>query len=84
MTSNAQTHTSHDDTSAQPPGFLLRKIGARGARWARVAIGTLVGAALGFAYYALVGCATGTCPITSNPFTASLYGALIGGLVAFR
>ncbi len=36
------------------------------------------GGALGFAYYKLVGCSSGACPITSNPYISTLYGALIG------
>ena len=44
-------------------------------------IGLFVGAAGGYLYYALVGCSTGTCPITSNPWRMSLYGALIGMLL---
>jgi hypothetical protein len=39
------------------------------------------GGALGFAYYKLVGCSTGACPITSNPWISTLYGALIGYFV---
>jgi hypothetical protein len=41
-------------------------------------IGVSVGAAAGFAYYAIVGCNTGTCPITSNPWMSTGWGALIG------
>lgn len=37
-----------------------------------------VGALLGFAYYRLVGCRSGACMITSNPWISSLYGALMG------
>ena len=49
----------------------------------RVAIGGLVGAAFGYlVLYKLIGCHTGTCPITRNPLTSALYGALIGGLIA--
>lgn len=39
------------------------------------------GAVLGFAYYKIVGCRTGACPITSNPIVSTLYGALIGYLI---
>jgi len=37
-----------------------------------------MGAALGFAYYRFIGCQSGACPLTSNPWISSGYGALIG------
>ena len=40
-----------------------------------------VGGMLGYAYHRLVGCSTGACPITANPWTATLYGMVMGGLV---
>jgi ABC-type antimicrobial peptide transport system permease subunit len=44
-------------------------------------IGIIIGAAGGYAYYYFVGCASGTCSITSSPVNSTLYGALIGGLL---
>jgi len=44
-------------------------------------IGVLLGAIAGYLYYKYVGCITGTCVITSRPLNATLYGALIGGLL---
>lgn len=41
----------------------------------------LLGAIGGYAYYYLIGCVSGTCPITSNPWTSILYGAAIGFLL---
>jgi hypothetical protein len=46
-----------------------------------VLIGILVGAVGGFAYYYFVGCASGTCAITSKPLNSTLYGALVGGIL---
>ncbi len=39
------------------------------------------GGALGFAYYKFIGCSSGACPITSNPWISTLYGALMGYFV---
>jgi hypothetical protein len=44
-------------------------------------IGVCIGAIAGYLYYKYVGCITGTCVITSRPLNATLYGALIGGLL---
>jgi hypothetical protein len=46
------------------------------------ALPVLLGAAGGFLYYKFIGCKTGVCPITSNPWVSTLYGALIGFLIA--
>ncbi|MCX8090364.1 MAG: DUF6132 family protein [Verrucomicrobiae bacterium] len=48
----------------------------------KLLIGIAVGGGLGFAWYKLVGCSTGACPLTSNPWISSLYGALMGALIA--
>lgn len=44
-------------------------------------VGVVVGAAGGFAYWYLIGCSTGTCPITSNPYLSMLWGGVFGGLL---
>jgi C4-dicarboxylate transporter len=44
-------------------------------------IGILVGAIGGYAYYHFVGCASGTCAITSKPLNSIMYGAVLGGLL---
>ena len=46
------------------------------------ALGGLGGGLLGFLYWRFVGCSSGTCPITSSPVISSLYGVLLGVLVA--
>lgn len=43
-------------------------------------IGIVIGGLLGFLYYKKIGCPTGRCPITSNPFSSTIYGAIIGFL----
>jgi len=46
-----------------------------------VLIGALVGALGGFAYYYFIGCASGTCAITSRPLNSTVYGTFMGGLL---
>jgi hypothetical protein len=43
-------------------------------------IGAVLGSIGGYLYYYFVGCANGTCLITSRPLNSTLYGALMGGL----
>jgi hypothetical protein len=43
--------------------------------------GIALGALAGYLYYYFVGCASGTCAITSKPLNSTLYGAMMGGLL---
>lgn len=51
-------------------------------KYQRNLIGIILGAIAGFLYWNYVGCASGTCAITSKPLNSILYGALMGYLVA--
>jgi hypothetical protein len=44
-------------------------------------IGIAAGAIAGYTYYHFVGCASGTCTITSHPLNSTAYGALMGALI---
>jgi hypothetical protein len=44
-------------------------------------LGSLIGAAGGYAYYHFVGCNSGSCAITSSPINSTIYGVLMGGLL---
>jgi len=48
----------------------------------RIIIGIIIGGVAGFLYYKLVGCRSGSCPITSNPLSSIIFGAIFGGLIA--
>jgi len=45
-------------------------------------LGGAAGAAAGFAYYKLIGCRSGACPIAGNPWISTSWWAIIGGLLA--
>lgn len=48
----------------------------------RLALFIVLGAAAGFAYHRFVGCRTGACAITANPYASTLYGAVMGYLLS--
>lgn len=50
-------------------------------RYLPVLLLAAAGALAGYLYYRFVGCASGACLITSNPWRSSLYGAVIGSLL---
>ena len=51
-------------------------------KWMRPTLFTIGGALAGLAYYHFIGCATGSCPITSNPLSSMVYMGLIGWLLS--
>ena len=48
----------------------------------KIIIGMVIGGLAGYAVYRYIGCATGACPITSNPLISTIFGAIIGALAA--
>jgi xanthine/uracil permease len=52
--------------------------------WLWRAIPVVIGGAGGYLFYRFVGCKTGACPITSNPWLSTIYGAVLGFLFAAR
>ena len=44
-------------------------------------IGLVVGALGGYIYYIQIGCVSGTCAITSNPWMSTAWGAAFGYLI---
>lgn len=49
-----------------------------------IIIPTVVLAGAGYAYYATIGCTTGTCPLTSSPIGTTLYGGLLGAVLGLN
>lgn len=48
---------------------------------ARLLIGIAVGGLSGYGIYRFVGCSSGACPLTSNPWVSTLYGMVMGGIL---
>lgn len=51
-------------------------------KWLRPALFVLGGGLVGLGYYYLVGCATGSCAITSSPVRSMAYMGLMGWLLS--
>jgi hypothetical protein len=49
--------------------------------WVRRALVALLGGIAGFAYYYYIGCRSGACPLTGNPWISTLYGGVMGLLL---
>lgn len=46
-------------------------------------LGALIGGILGyFVFYKVIGCSSGTCPITANPYISTIYGIVLGVIIA--
>jgi len=50
----------------------------------RLLIGVVLGAFGGFAYYYFIGCSSGSCPITSNPYLMIIWGVFFGAVIFFK
>jgi len=50
-------------------------------RFFRLVLGIAAGAVVGLVYWKFVGCRSGTCPLTSNPYKTVILFSLMGGLL---
>jgi hypothetical protein len=53
-----------------------------GSIWRKRILFSLIGALGGYAYYYFIGCSSGRCPISSNPWISTMYGAGMGFILA--
>jgi rhodanese-related sulfurtransferase len=44
-------------------------------------LSALIGAGAGYAYYHYIGCVSGTCPIQTNPYLSTIFGAVMAVLI---
>ena len=47
----------------------------------KIALGILIGAAIGFGIGYFGKCTSGVCPLTSNPYISTVIGALLGAMI---
>ena len=61
----------------KPPRCIVESF-RKGGLYMKYVIGAALGGFGGFLIYRAVGCSTGACPITSNPISSAIYGAVLG------
>jgi hypothetical protein len=67
-----------DNSCSTPPRPKnLKEFFASKIFW-RPFIAVTIGAVAGFLYYYYIGCSSGACAITSNPYKSTLMGAFMG------
>jgi hypothetical protein len=49
-------------------------------KWSKRILPVVFGAGGGYAYYYFIGCASGACPISSNPYISIFFGGVLGAL----
>lgn len=49
----------------------------------RMIIGLVLGSIGGYMFYFFIGCSSGTCAISSNPWISTFYGMFAGGLLFY-
>lgn len=52
-------------------------------KFVKMGLAAVIGAVAGYSYYYFIGCNTGHCPITGDPTVSTIYGGIMGLLVAF-
>ena len=50
----------------------------------KIIIGVIIGSVLGFVLGYFTHCASGTCPLTGNPWVSAILGAALGGIIASK
>lgn len=58
-------------------------VGGRWWRVARVVLAAVVGGVAGYLYWAKIGCVSGGCPITSDPWMTTGFGALMAATLVW-
>ena len=76
---NSTSHNTQDSPRNKRFSFPY-KVNSGQYLWI-VGIFALIGVAGGFAYYTFIGCRTGGCAITSNPYMSMLWGGAMGYLL---
>ncbi len=49
--------------------------------WQKRGLASVLGGIAGYSYYFYIGCASGTCAITSNPYISTGYGMLVAAML---
>jgi hypothetical protein len=87
MSDEALVDAARDPDETDAPGRRSDHLTGAWRRLSRSHLRTaavgLAGASAAAASAYFIGCRTGSCPLTSNVWTAALYGSVVGGVVGW-
>ncbi len=69
-----------NNIEVKPEPELKRKFFSSWSFW-KPFLFVLIGGVAGFLYYHFIGCNSGSCAITSNPYKSIIFGGLLGFLM---
>jgi hypothetical protein len=72
-----------NDCSTKEKPKTLKEFFSSSYFWKSLA-GAVIGGIGGFLYYHFIGCSSGSCGITSNPYMSTLAGSLLGFFIVNR
>jgi hypothetical protein len=67
-----------ENNSVENPKKLFNKEFFKTWSFWRPFLGVMIGGLAGFLYYYFIGCNSGSCAITSNPYNSIIFGGLFG------
>lgn len=70
------------DSTSENKGISKIKVNLTKPNTLKNIAGFIIGAVGGFIYYRTIGCTSGGCAITSNPYMSMLWGGVMGYLLA--
>ena len=71
-----------DPAHAAQRGARLVEVEGECVMMVRLILGVVAGGLLGYGVYRFIGCSSGACPITANPWISTFLGMVLGAMLS--